>query len=90
MMRKIPDSWTTVPLEDVVRHTKGKKPKFLNPIPTKGFVPYIDIKAFEFGEIRETMRYCQELCMKDQAAIRDSSMPLINFTPLITSARRCG
>ena len=38
----------------------------------------------------ENLRYCQELCMKDQAAIRDSSMPLINFTPLITSARRCG
>ena len=35
-------------------------------------------------------RYCQELCMKDQAAIRDSSMPLTNFTPLITSARCLG
>jgi len=53
MIDKIPNSWAILSLESVIRHTKGKKPKFLNPIPTKGFVPYIDIKAFEFSEIRQ-------------------------------------
>lgn len=43
----LPPSWTNVRLGDVVTSTKGKKPKRLLSEAKKGFLPYIDIEAFE-------------------------------------------
>jgi type I restriction enzyme S subunit len=53
MINKISDNWVLVALKNVVRHTKGKKPKTLNPSPDKGLIPYIDIRAFESNQVRQ-------------------------------------
>lgn len=46
-------NWEIVPLRELVLALKGKKPKKLSNTMTEGTVPYIDIKAFEKGEIRQ-------------------------------------
>ena len=48
----LPVSWNTDLLRDIVLHRKGKKPKRLEDMKWDGAVPYIDIKAFETGNIR--------------------------------------
>ena len=48
----LPVSWNTALLRDIVLHRKGKKPKRLEDMKWDGAVPYIDIKAFETGNIR--------------------------------------
>lgn len=52
-MRSFPEHWETVSLKEVVSYRKGKKPKNLSNTKTAGTVPYIDIKAFSTGEIRQ-------------------------------------
>ena len=45
--------WKTKKLSDCLSATKGKKPKVLLEDNAVGFTPYIDIKAFELGVIRQ-------------------------------------
>ncbi|MBV6504892.1 MAG: Type-1 restriction enzyme EcoKI specificity protein [Syntrophorhabdaceae bacterium] len=51
MNTKLPTGWEFAQLQKIVEHKKGKKPKHLTEAPTKGYIPYIDIKAFEKKEI---------------------------------------
>ncbi|MEW5816130.1 MAG: restriction endonuclease subunit S, partial [Spirochaetota bacterium] len=53
IMSELPKGWDIVPLKEIAVSIKGKKPKILSGVNTKGTVPYIDIKAFEKGEIRQ-------------------------------------
>ena len=46
-------SWQQVALSDVASSKKGKKPKTLFDQPAEGRLPYIDIKAFEKGVVRQ-------------------------------------
>ena len=48
----LPEGWESVVLEDLASHRKGKKPKRLEDNLWQGSVPYIDIEAFENGNIR--------------------------------------
>jgi len=48
-----PKGWILSKLGDVTTYKKGKKPKILNVLQEEGLVPYIDIKAFEKGIIRQ-------------------------------------
>jgi len=52
-LNNLPEGWAIAKIKDVASHTKGKKPKNLSKCSGKGFVPYIDIKAFENGEVRQ-------------------------------------
>lgn len=52
-MSKLPMSWSAIPLGQEIELKKGKKPKLLHVMPNEGFVPYVDIKAFEKGNIRQ-------------------------------------
>lgn len=52
-MSELPKGWDIVPLKEIAVSIKGKKPKILSGVKNKGTVPYIDIKAFEKGEIRQ-------------------------------------
>mgnify|MGYP001620080045 CR=1 FL=1 len=52
-MSDLPKGWDIVPLKEIAISIKGKKPKILSGVKTNGSVPYIDIKAFEKGEIRQ-------------------------------------
>jgi len=47
------DQWTEIELEQVVNYKKGKKPKQLNPVSFPSSVPYINIEAFETGNIQQ-------------------------------------
>ena len=49
------NKFETVPLFSVISLRKGKKPKNLGELSAERTIPYIDIKAFETGEVR---RYC--------------------------------
>ena len=49
---ELPEGWVTTSLRSVVHNWKGKKPKILKEETFPEAVPYIDIKAFESGEIR--------------------------------------
>ncbi len=51
-MNKSVDSWAIVELEKLVQSQKGKKPNRFSDQPKEGFLPYIDIRAFEKNEIR--------------------------------------
>ncbi len=53
MSEALPETWVEENLSRVVIFGKGKKPKELSRIPSKGMVPYINIKAFEKGVIDE-------------------------------------
>jgi len=50
---KLPKGWEIVRLQDMVSYVKGKKPRILSNVYKEGLVPYIDIKAFEKGKIRQ-------------------------------------
>lgn len=52
-MSKLLKGWREEKLSLCVKSTKGKKPKILQESMSPGFTPYIDIKAFELGEIRK-------------------------------------
>lgn len=47
-----PEGWITSTLEEVVESQKGKVPKEFSDEPRNGFVPYIDIEAFETGRVK--------------------------------------
>lgn len=47
MSEKIPEKWTLTELSKIVIYSKGKKPKKLVNGKTDGYVPYVNIKAFE-------------------------------------------
>ena len=51
--KETPDNWEVVPLKNVISLKKGKKPKDLGEKSKDRNIPYIDIKAFETGEIRK-------------------------------------
>lgn len=53
IMSDLMKGWEVVPLKEIAIFIKGKKPKTLSDVRTNGTVPYIDIKAFEKGEIRQ-------------------------------------
>lgn len=61
---ELPEGWVTTKLSGVIYNYKGKKPKKLTEEKFPDSVPYIDIKAFESGEIR---RYAD----KDTSVIID-------------------
>jgi len=46
-MSDLPKGWTNSNLKNLACYKKGKKPKSLISKNEKGYVPYIDIKAFE-------------------------------------------
>ncbi|SFS44142.1 type I restriction enzyme, S subunit [Zhouia amylolytica] len=48
----LPKNWVETELHDVVLYKKGKKPKILKEEEFENSLPYLDIKAFEEGEIR--------------------------------------
>lgn len=48
----LPNNWITLPLGDISNSQKGKLPKEFSTCLKEGFLPYIDIKAFEKNEIR--------------------------------------
>jgi type I restriction enzyme S subunit len=50
-VRKIPDSWETIPLGEVIQTRKGIKPRGLGSKSEVCKIPYITIKAFEKGII---------------------------------------
>lgn len=45
-------NWIEIPFSEVVLSKKGKKPKIIQEVEFENSVPYLDIKAFEKGEIR--------------------------------------
>lgn len=51
MSSALPEGWTSENLKNTVYSKKGKKPKTLSTEIQSGLVPYIDIKAFEKGDI---------------------------------------
>lgn len=51
MENKLPNSWATSELGKITDNQKGKLPKKFSDSPQDGFLPYIDIKAFEKGKI---------------------------------------
>tara|TARA_R110000823_G_scaffold38655_4_gene103945 strand:+ start:2405 stop:4126 length:1722 start_codon:yes stop_codon:yes gene_type:complete len=55
--RNIIEYWSYPFLKDIVVSEKGKKPKAFSFQPDKGFIPYLDIKALETGDID---RYAEE------------------------------
>ncbi|WP_435139082.1 restriction endonuclease subunit S [Formosa sp. A9] len=48
----LPKNWVETRLENVIFYKKGKKPKILKDEEFDNSLPYLDIKAFEKGEIR--------------------------------------
>jgi len=53
MEKELPKNWVDVSLQDVTRNIKGKKPKIQSELEFEGSIPYMDIKALEFNEIRQ-------------------------------------
>lgn len=53
MEKELPKSWVEVSLQDVTKNVKGKKPKIQSEIEFEGSIPYMDIKALEYNEIRQ-------------------------------------
>lgn len=49
---EVPEGWITSTLGEVVESQKGKVPKEFSDEPRNGFVPYIDIEAFETGRVK--------------------------------------
>ncbi len=52
MSDELPAGWTSIHLGGLVSARKGKKPGAVKPVPSNGFVPYLDIQAIEKGNIR--------------------------------------
>lgn len=53
MSDNLSEKWMAIPLKEITTSIKGKKPKTLTTVKKEDFVPYIDIKAFENGHIRQ-------------------------------------
>jgi type I restriction enzyme S subunit len=53
MERELPEGWLDLKFKEIVKYKKGKKPQILKEEKFKDSVPYLDIKALEFGEIRQ-------------------------------------
>ncbi len=51
-LRELPKGWIKNTLREVTTSQKGKLPKEFSEIPKDGFIPYIDIEAFETGNIK--------------------------------------
>jgi len=51
MTDALPQGWTSICLAELVSARKGKKPGATKPGPSRGFVPYLDIRAIERDEI---------------------------------------
>jgi type I restriction enzyme S subunit len=49
--------WAGVPIVDLVEVVKGRKPKYLGPLDSDHTLPYVNIRAFEHGDVAE---YCSE------------------------------
>lgn len=49
---EMPEGWESIPLKMVATLRKGKKPFKVDKTPWPGAIPYIDIEAFEKGNIR--------------------------------------
>ena len=68
--KELPENWEMVALQSVISLKKGKMPQDLGDKSGKRNIPYIDIKAFETGEIR---RYCTDekvvLCKDDDVLV---------------------
>ena len=68
--KKLLKGWTIVLLQSVICLQKGKKPQDLGEKSVERIIPYIDIKAFESGEIR---KYCTDekvvLCKEDDVLV---------------------
>ncbi len=47
------EDWIECAFEDIIKYSKGKKPKNLTKVKSDGFLPYINIKAFEKNIIEE-------------------------------------
>ena len=63
--------WSYPFLKDIVISEKGKKPKAFSFQPDKGFIPYLDIKALETGDID---RYAEEESSK---ILDDTSIAIV-------------
>lgn len=53
MEKELPKNWVEVSLQDVTKNVKGKKPKIQLETEFEGSIPYMDIKALEYNEIRQ-------------------------------------
>ena len=52
LKNNLPSNWVITKLKAVVAYKKGKKPKILKENEFENSVPYLDVRAFEKGEIR--------------------------------------
>ena len=70
VIKELPENWEIVSLNNVISLKKGKKPKDLGEHSVDRNISYIDIKAFETGEIR---KYCTDekivLCKEDDVLV---------------------
>lgn len=68
--KQLPDGWEVVPLQSAISLQKGKKPKNIGEASKERNIPYIDIKAFETGEIS---KYCTDekvvFCKEDDVLV---------------------
>ncbi|HCE53832.1 MAG TPA: hypothetical protein DER05_02070 [Lutibacter sp.] len=53
MSKQLPKNWIEVSLKEVTNNKKGKKPNIQSEVEFNGAVPYMDIKALEYNEIRQ-------------------------------------
>lgn len=53
MGKQLPKKWVSVSLKEITKNVKGKKPKIQSEVEFDGSVPYMDIKALEYNEIRQ-------------------------------------
>jgi type I restriction enzyme, S subunit len=77
-MLSLPKHWKPVSLKEVVSYRKGKKPKNLSNIKKAETVPYIDIKAFSTGEIRQ------------YADLKSSNLAFKEDVLIVWDGARCG
>lgn len=52
MSSELPKGWVEARLRDIVTSVKGKSPIHLSGTEREGYVPYLDVRALETGEIR--------------------------------------
>jgi len=53
MKKGLPKNWIEVSLSEITKNVKGKKPKIQSEIEFEGSIPYMDIKALEYGVLRQ-------------------------------------
>lgn len=53
MEKVLPKNWVSVSIQDVTKNVKGKKPKIQSEVEFEDSIPYMDIKALEYQEIRQ-------------------------------------